>query len=112
MMSHVGEVLVGNSDTYTLQNKLGEGGFGITWRGTRGSDGSEVVVKLLRVERLDDWKALELFEREAEILEELDHPRIPDYYDHFTLGSSDSPEGFALVQKFIKGRTLRQIWEG
>lgn len=60
--------------------------------------------------RLDEWKSVELFQRESRVLEKLDHTRIPDYVDHFTLGHEDAPDGFALVQEYVPGRTLRQLW--
>ncbi len=110
-MWQAGEILRGDEEEYELLRVLGEGGFGITWLATRGSDGKEVVVKKLRVERLDEWKAVELFEREAKVLSQLDHPRIPDYLDYFTLGDGDVPEGFALVQEFVDGKTLRELWQ-
>ena len=43
-------------------------------------------MKELRVEKLDDWKALELFEREGEVLATLSHPNIPAFRDFFAHG--------------------------
>ncbi len=105
-----GKVLSGKAGRYELLRVLGEGGFGISWLGRRTEDGREVVIKKLRMERVEQWKAVELFERESQVLSDLNHPRIPDYIDHFTLETEAGTTGFALVQEYVEGRTLRQIW--
>ena len=94
----------GEHDTYEILSQLGAGGFGITHKARRASDGLPVVVKALRVERMDDWKALELFEREMNTLEALDHPGIPNYIDHFEMDS-----GLAFVQEFVDGQSLAEL---
>ena len=40
-------------------------------------DGKAVAVKALSLKRMTGWKQLELFEREAKVLESLSHPGIP-----------------------------------
>ena len=90
---------------YQCSKKLGEGGFGITHLAADG-DGNQVVIKQLKIERLDDWKAVELFEREGKVLETLRHPCIPAYIDAFPLGEVEAPSGFALVQEYVPGRSL------
>ena len=102
------DIFTGKNDQYLVYKHLGQGGFGTTWLAARTSDKKQVVVKQLRVERMSDWKSLELFEREAKVLASLKHENIPKYMDYFELGSSDSPEGFVIVQAFVPGRTLRQ----
>ncbi len=97
------------SASYLLGDEIGRGGFGVTVRARREEDGADVVIKFLRWDKLDDWKALELFQREAQVLQGLDHPGIPRYQDDFTLGPRDAPDGYALVQEYIPGRTLEQV---
>jgi serine/threonine protein kinase len=46
---------------------------------------------------MTDWKQLELFEREARVLESLDHPGIPKYLDYLT-EDTEKDRGFFLVQ--------------
>lgn len=40
-------------------------------------EGREVAIKALSLRRMADWKKLELFQREAKILESLSQPGIP-----------------------------------
>lgn len=108
---------------YEILAQHGEGGFGVTWRGRRVTDDLAVILKELRVERLGDWKALELFEREARALAALDHPRIPTYRDFFAWDGtaalpantlSERPDGervpsLVLIQDFVTGRSLQQV---
>lgn len=41
------------------------------------SDGKEVAIKALSLRRMTDWKKLEMFQREAKVLEYLNQPGIP-----------------------------------
>jgi serine/threonine protein kinase len=52
------------------------------------------------------WEDLKLFEREAQILKQLNHPRIPDYRDYFCI--DDRSLWFGLVQKYIPGCSLKE----
>ena len=45
----------------------------------------QVVIKLLLFGPDFDWADLKLFEREAQILQTLSHPAIPQYRDHFEI---------------------------
>ncbi|MBE9178777.1 serine/threonine protein kinase [Oculatella sp. LEGE 06141] len=66
-----------------------------------------VVVKLLTFGNDFEWDDLKLFEREAETLQALSHPAIPNYLNHFEL---DLPhhKGFALVQTYIDANSLEE----
>src|SRR5690606_31123014 len=65
-------------------------------------------LKSLKLDKLDDWKSLELFEREARTLESLAHPGIPRYVD--TIIDKDTGVE-AVVQTWVDGRTLQQVIE-
>ncbi len=119
--SSPGDEITGLRGCYRVESRHGEGSFGVTYRALDPSRGMPVLVKELRVERLDDWKALELFEREAEVLASLSHPNIPAFRDFFAHGdqgplpatamSSYAGPGrlsLMLVQEFIEGTTLQQ----
>ena len=53
---------------YKIIDVLGQGGVGITYRAQDLSNNSIVVLKALSLKRAGDWKAIELFEREAKML--------------------------------------------
>jgi Protein kinase domain len=96
-------------DRYRILELLGEGGSGKTYRALDTKEEVEVAVKVLSLQGMTDWKTLELFEREAKILEQLDHPAIPRYLDFFRSPSSTpnaEEEVFCLVQEIAPGRPL------
>lgn len=93
---------------YRLEEVVGEGGMGRTYRAMRVADGSVVAVKELPIRQVEDVKAMELFEREASVLEQLDHPGIPDFYGHFSAGQGRNLAVY-LVQEFIDGPTLAEV---
>lgn len=74
-----------------------------------------VAVKALSLKNLRDWKQLELFEREAQTLENLDHPGIPKYIDSFEEDTA-SDRAFFLVQDIADGESLEAMvgrgWRG
>jgi hypothetical protein len=105
----IGGLVRGQLDAYRVQAEHARGGFGITYRASSTGSGQTVILKVLRLDRMGDWKALELFEREAKVLRGLSHPGIPRFVDHFTLGDSDHPAGFVLVQEFVPGSNLRDL---
>jgi eukaryotic-like serine/threonine-protein kinase len=90
---------------YRIVGVLGRGGSSVTYEAERLQDGVHVALKELRLSRLDDWKVLELFEREARVLANITHPAIPAYVDQFSV---ERPEGpvFYLAQQLAPGRSL------
>ncbi|MEA5533972.1 serine/threonine-protein kinase [Crocosphaera sp. XPORK-15E] len=66
-----------------------------------------VVIKLLFFNEEFDWKNLTLFEREASVLQKINHPAIPKYLDYFDVEFSDK-KGFALVQTYIDAQSLAE----
>ena len=97
-------------DRYRIEGVLGQGSMGTTHKAFDLAARRPVAVKQLHLAQMRDWKTLDMFEREARILQQLHHPRIPAYQDYFTL---ESPEGtqFLLVQEFVEGKTLKQLVE-
>ncbi|MFN6479505.1 serine/threonine-protein kinase [Nostoc sp. DedQUE07] len=96
-------------DRYQIQRQLGNNGIRQTWQALdlQASDGenSTVVVKLLSFGGTVQWDDLKLFEREAQILKQLNHPRIPQYIDYFCI--DDRTLWFALIQEYIPGESLK-----
>jgi serine/threonine protein kinase len=90
---------------YRIKQQLGEGGMGKTFLALDQKNGKQVVIKRLCLKTVNEWKAVELFEREARTLKNIDHPFIPEYLDYFTR-SKDGDTEYYLVQEYIEGGNL------
>jgi eukaryotic-like serine/threonine-protein kinase len=99
------------TDRYEIVRELGRGGAGVTYLAKDALTGRDVVAKLLHLGLLGDWKAVELFEREAAILRDLHHERIPAYVDFFTTELDGTPR-FVLVREFVDGVSLQARVQG
>ncbi len=97
-------------DRYRLQQKLGENPGRETWLARDLQAQQPVVVKLLLFGGPVQWQDIRLFEREVEVLEQLNYPRIPAYYHHFSL-EDRMPTYLGLVQEYISGESLQQSLE-
>jgi serine/threonine protein kinase len=96
---------------YQLIQQLGENQGRQTWLASDLSHQNQVVVKLLAFSPQMEWEQLKLFEREAAVLQRLNHPQIPKYRDYFSLEKEEG-DGlcwFGLVQDFIPGISLQQL---
>lgn len=96
------------AERYRIAGLLEHRGVGISYQAQDLNSGKPVVLKVLSLRQIDDWKALELFEQEAQILSQLNHPAIPPYLDQFEI---DTPEdrAFYLVQQRIEGKFLTDL---
>lgn len=92
---------------YLLERVLGEGSAGLTYLATEVGSRREVAIKELSMKRLQSFKKQELFEREAQVLAQLDHPGVPTYYEDFVWGVGKH-QAFYLVEEYIEGGTLRE----
>jgi eukaryotic-like serine/threonine-protein kinase len=59
---------------------------------------------------MSDWKKMELFEREAKILSQLNHPAIPRYLDYFQV-DTNSDHSFYIAQQLAPGTSLAMLIE-
>ena len=108
----VGEtVKSGEGTTLVIREVLGKGSFGTTYACERPDVGDEVALKVLTLREMRDWKALQLFEREANTLKGLSHPAIPAYVDYFEVDSERDVK-FCLVQKIAPGASLQSLVDG
>ena len=98
-------------DRYQIIRELGRGGAGITYLARDSVLGREVVVKLLHFGLIGDWKAVELFEREAAVLRGLHHELIPACLDFFSTDRDGVPQ-FVLVRDYVSGVSLQARVEG
>jgi serine/threonine protein kinase len=61
----------------------------------------QVVIKEFRFALADaKWSGFKAYQREIEVLQELDYPRIPRYLDSF-----ETKAGFCLVQEYKNDQT-------
>ena len=102
-----GEIL---RERYQIHHILGKGGMGITYEALDLETNRPVAIKQLHLSHLQDWKMLELFEREAKVLQHINHPNIPDYIEYFSV-ESETDVQFFLVQEYIEGTSLQQMIE-
>ncbi|MDJ0561815.1 MAG: bifunctional serine/threonine-protein kinase/formylglycine-generating enzyme family protein, partial [Microcystis sp. M53599_WE4] len=94
---------------YLIVGVLGEGGFGRTYQAKdlNFKEKPRVIKKFIaQMQGAALEKSKELFQREAEKLDELKHEQIPTVYDYFSQGNS-----LYLVQEFIEGETLLQEYQ-
>ncbi len=95
-------------DTYTVIREYAHGGMGVTYLVASAKTGQQLILKQMHLSRVSDWKMVELFEREAEVLRKLNHPQIPKYIDYF---AEPDNKQFCLVQSFIEGVTMQSVIE-
>jgi len=98
------ELLAGR---YELERELGRGAAWATHLARDTRTGAAVIVKLLSLALVTDWKAVELFEREADVLKGLHHEHIPAYVDSFRADLNGEPR-FALVRQYAGGCDLQE----
>jgi len=98
------------ADKYALVEVLGEGGFGIVYRGRQLAEGRvlrDVAVKVVRPGGdLQSDESVGRFRREAEAIARLNHPNIVQLYD---FGVEDG-NTFYMVLELVDGRTLAQVF--
>jgi len=98
---------------YRLQQTLGKGGFGAVYLAKDQTLNRLCVIKQMLLPGITSPRKLKLyqanFEREANLLAQLNHPghpNIPEIYDYFS-----DESGNYLVMKYIQGRSLKDIIE-
>jgi hypothetical protein len=103
--AHAGSVIGGR---YEIRRPLGQGSFGHTFLAHDRSGGRHVAIKVLHTRGAADWKAHELFEREAAVLRSLRHQGVPEVHDLIRDVWDGAPAAF-LVMEYIEGTPLARI---
>ncbi|OMF69780.1 serine/threonine protein kinase [Paenibacillus peoriae] len=94
-----GDLLSGRYDVCSL---LGMGSYGLTYLCLDRNSGQEVAVKLPRPSKRA--KAVQLLQREAHIMRQMEHPYIPKL-----LESVEHSNGIVVVMEYISGMTLEEL---
>lgn len=89
---------------YGVLGVLGSGAQGDTLEAKDRTTGAHVAIKRFNVRGARSWKDVELAEREARVLSQLDHPNLPRYIEHF-----EENGALYLVTEKIEGRTLGEL---
>src|SRR5512139_4157736 len=89
--------------SYEVTGKLGEGGMGEVWRATDSKLKREVAIKVLPEAFAADADRLARFEREAQVLAQLQHPNIASIY-----GLEEAGGVRALVLELVEGEDLAE----
>ena len=93
---------------YTLTHELGRGSTAIVYKGLD-AQGKDVCIKKSNLDLIGNWKAGELFQREASVLEQLSdpgHPGVPKFIDRL-----DREDGQYLVLEYVDGQNLQTLVE-
>lgn len=102
-----GQGVIRNSQNgweYEVLRVLARGGMSMTYLVYNYQNNKLAVLKEIDAELALKAKAREMFRREARILQSLQHPGIPEYYDFF-----DTQERYSLVMEMVHGKNLDQI---
>jgi len=91
---------------YAVIALRGQGAQGATFVAVDAQTGARVAVKLFDLGRAKDWKAVELFDREAATLQRLSHPGVPRFVDVL---KDDDGGACALVMGLVDGDTLADV---
>lgn len=95
-------------DRYEVVRPLGSGSFGETLLARDLVDDRLVAIKALHSRKIENWKAYELFEREAATLRALRHHGVPVVYESFRANWNGGETSF-LVLEYVEGASLATI---
>ncbi|MDE5108727.1 MAG: protein kinase, partial [Trichodesmium sp. St17_bin3_1_1] len=97
-----------NNGRYTIEDRLGEGGFGITYLAwDNHSTGTKIVIKTLndKVQKHPNFGEFQKrFRDEAEQLKKCRHKNIVKFYNSFQEGKL-----YCIVMEYIEGNNLSVI---
>ncbi|MBO4350640.1 MAG: serine/threonine protein kinase, partial [Proteobacteria bacterium] len=95
-------------DKYTLIQEIGHGTQGRIYLAETTADHFQVAIKQLMIESVTNWKAYELFHREAEVLSSLRIRGVARFYDAIECLTDDPPCSY-IVQEYIPGQSLNDM---
>jgi serine/threonine protein kinase len=95
---------------YRIETLLGRGGIGDTYRALDIETGQTVALKAVSLVAAASWKSVERFEREVEVLQQLQHPGIPHYLDAFYVDQATDCT-YYIVQTLAPGASFQSLIE-
>ena len=99
------DVLCGKTiNGYYVKHRLGRGSMGIVYKAIDTARGCEVALKMLRHDLTFNRQATQRFQREAEIVQALDHPNIVHVFGQFEAYHTNF-----IAMEFCDGPTLSQF---
>ena len=107
MLHDIEELII---DRYKIIDFLGEGMSGETYQALDLQNNDYIVLKVLSLQKITNWKVIELFEREAKILAQLKHNAIPAYLNYFQIDYPQEKRWY-LIQKLVLGQSLATLGE-
>jgi serine/threonine-protein kinase len=101
------DLLVGMrlEDRYYVMSLLGKGGMSLVYKAKDLKTGEVVAVKCLRTQVLGDEMVVKRFQREAEVLNRLNHPRIVQFFGY---GTNRRGQPY-FVMDYLIGTSLGEI---
>jgi len=96
------------SNRYIIKSLIAKGGMASTYLAEDKKTKELVVLKVLSIRQIENWKTLDLFKREISVLKNINHPQIPDYIDHFDLKLNGATY-YILVQEYVDGNNLYNL---
>ena len=93
------------AEKYAFLQRIGSGSQGEIFKARDLKTGDLVAIKVLRIDQVENWKAYDLFEREAKVLSQLNIPGVAKFYEAQSCLEEDPPYAY-IVQELIDGVSL------
>lgn len=90
---------------YWVLSSIGKGGMSVVYKAKTKGTGKTVAVKTLRTQGLTDEMLVKRFQREAELLSRLNHPRIVNLHAY---GTSSRGQPY-FVMDYLVGQNLTEL---
>lgn len=92
------------ANRYKIEEKIGDGGMAVVYRGYDKILNRSVTVKVLRAQFALDENFVRRFKREAQSAASLSHPNVVNIYD---VGEEDGT--YYIVMEYIDGKSLKEL---
>lgn len=105
LTTNLDDLLIGQKIAGCLiEARIGKGGMATVYRAIRDHDEAVVAVKVLSQHTAETDNGVARFQREARLMQSLEHPHILPVYDFGTLGSL-----IYLIMKIVEGDSLENL---